>query len=105
MVRALTLETSGSGTYTNASQGTFASAGVTNAPIARPKINAMFFNGSELRVQVLGNAGVNYSLLASTNQTTWTPIASLMATNSPFEIADTNAVSFRARYYGVSAQP
>ncbi len=105
MVRALQLETSSSGSYTNASQGIFTAMNVTNAPIAPPQVTALFFSNGQFRLQILAHAGLNYSLRASTNFTNWQTITTLTATNSPFELADINAAGFMARYYRVIANP
>ncbi|MSU57851.1 MAG: fibronectin type III domain-containing protein [Pedosphaera sp.] len=106
MVRALTLETTGSGTYTNVSQGIFAAVKVTNAPIAPPLITSWLLETNGIvRFEILANTGLNYALLATTNFTDWEIVATLNPTNCPFELVDTNAPAFTARYYRVSASP
>jgi hypothetical protein len=105
MVRALKLETNGSGTFTNISQGTLAIINASNTPLPAPKITAQYFAGAQSYVQALGPAGLHYTLLASTNLVNWESVASLWATNSPFDLADPASSNFNARYYQVSVAP
>ena len=105
MVRAVNLETSASGSYTNASQGVFAAASVTEGPLPTPVFSSLFLRDAQFHAKVLANAGLHYELQATTNFVDWEVVARLVATASPFELVDTNATNFNERYYRVSTGP
>ena len=52
-----------------------------------------------LRLSVFGQAGHNYTLLASTNLASWFPILSFACTNGTMDVFDPDAKSFTARFY------
>lgn len=99
MVRALKLETSASGTYTNASQGIFVEANASEAALGPARFSAQFFLGGEQRFQGLGAIGRSYTLFTSTNGVDWSSLGSQVATNSPFEFIDPNPPTDTVRFY------
>ena len=57
-------------------------------------------NGA-FKICMLGQAGKDYNVLASTNLTTtnWVTIGTMEATNGGWRFLDTNAPNFKRRYY------
>jgi hypothetical protein len=91
------------------SQGSY-SVAVSNAVGAAASSNALVllntllldapsFNGSAFNLQLVGAAGGNYVLQASTNLLTWTPLFTNNATNGFLLLTDTNARKFDRRFY------
>jgi hypothetical protein len=52
-----------------------------------------------LRLSVFGQAGHNYTLLASTNLATWVPILSFACTNGVMDVFDLDAKNLSSRFY------
>ena len=67
----------------------FASAGVTN---------------QSFTLQLVGAAGSNYVLQATTNFTTWVPVATNTAVSNVFILRDINSSNFSRRFYRVLQQ-
>jgi hypothetical protein len=73
-------------------------------PVA-PIITSPQRSGGQNRFTVSGDAGVGYTILASTNLNDWTPILNLYPPVLPFQIADPNSASFRCRFYRIALAP
>lgn len=101
LVRAIKLETSAAGTYTNASQGIFAAVDASDAALAPAKFNATYFAQGQFHLHALGHAGRSHTLLASTNLVEWETIATQLPTNSPFEFIDPSPAPAPARFYQI----
>lgn len=99
MVRAIKLETSASGTYTNASQGIFTAVEASDAALAPAKFSASFFAQGQFHLQALGQVGRTHTLLTSTNLVDWETVTSQIATNSPVEFIDPSPAAAPARFY------
>jgi hypothetical protein len=50
-------------------------------------------------IQVVGHAGMNFTLQATTNFLNWVPLLTTTATNATFDYVDTSAPAFGRRYY------
>jgi hypothetical protein len=71
------------------------------APPPAPFFTGLAFqSGGALELQLSGGTSLTYTLMASTNLTTWISIGSaLPGTNGSFLFQDTNTASFPARFY------
>jgi uncharacterized repeat protein (TIGR03806 family) len=63
-----------------------------------------FLPNQQLQLGFAGVVGSNYVLQATTNFSTWTPVANITAVTNWFNFLDTNAMNFPYRYYRVLQQ-
>jgi Concanavalin A-like lectin/glucanases superfamily/CARDB len=68
-------------------------------------IGGQYLTNGTFQLTVFGQIGHNYSLLASSNCATWTPILSFACTNGTMNIVDTNAGNYAARFYRLVTPP
>ena len=59
---------------------------------------ASITNG-QLGFWINGDAGPDYTILASTNLTSWSPIFTITSPSLPYFWVDTNSVAYPIRYY------
>ena len=88
--------------------GLSASNGVTVsviAPASMPTLSAPGFAGGAWRMTVTGPAGADFTVYASTNLTTWTPLEKRVAPALPFLWGDPEATNFPKRFYRVRLEP
>jgi hypothetical protein len=104
MVRAIKLETSPSGSYSNASQGIFVTATVAppNTPVNLSNIRLVT---NQFSLRCAGQIGQRFAIERSTNLTQWTSIVTNMLTNTVFDFADTNALASARRFYRTKTLP
>src|SRR5208282_4821760 len=57
------------------------------------------------KLTIFGQVGRNYSLLASSDFKTWTPILNFACTNATMDALDGDAKNFRARFYRLVTRP
>jgi hypothetical protein len=103
MVRSVTLQTTPSGSYYNASQGAFVTVGAAN--IALPIQLSVSRIVSQLRLGWNCQSGVVYRVLAKTNlsQIAWVDVSgSIMATGSNAAWTATNLDSLSQRFYRIT---
>jgi hypothetical protein len=62
-------------------------------------------SGGRMRLRVTGAAGLSVELLASTNLTTWTPLATQTLTATPWTFTDDDAAAFPRRFYKALPAP
>jgi len=104
MVRSVTLQTTPSGSYYNASQGAFATVDAANAALPIQLSVSRATNGLLLGWNCQN--GVVYRVLAKTNltQTTWVDVSgSITATGSNSSWADTNSNSLAQQFYRIAS--
>jgi hypothetical protein len=68
-------------------------------------ISAQYLTNQLCQLTLFGQVGHNYSLLASTNLVTWTPILNFGCTNATNIIYDPNASQYAARSYRLMTPP
>ena len=56
----------------------------------------------QFQVAVFGQIGTNYTLLASTDLSKWTPIVNFTCTNTPMIVVDTLAKNYSYRFYRIA---
>lgn len=56
----------------------------------------------QFQVAVFGQIGTNYTLLASTDLSKWTPIVNFICTNTPMNVVDTLAKNYSYRFYRIA---
>jgi hypothetical protein len=107
MIRAVELVTNPSGTYFNASQGTFVQVDVGQSIRPVPvTLGASFQNGS-LELRWVSQSGARFRVETKTPSLTanWVDISgSLTATSSAMRFVDTNAAKFSGRLYRVVSE-
>jgi len=84
--------------------GLTASNGVTVsviAPTSVPAMSAPGLAGGAWHMTVTGPTGADYTIYASTNLTTWTPLEKRAAPAVPFQWNDLEATNFPKRFYRV----
>jgi hypothetical protein len=57
------------------------------------------FSNGQFQMLMSGTAGQSYTLLTSTNLTSWTPLEVFLCSNSVMTIADPSATNFNRRFY------
>jgi hypothetical protein len=62
-------------------------------------IGCQYLADGRLSLSVFGQAGHNYTLLASTNLVDWVPILSFACTNGAMDVFDADVTNFSARFY------
>jgi hypothetical protein len=72
---------------------------VSNVP---PVLTPQSLSGTGFSFSANGIAGPSYTIQASTNLVTWTNLATTNPANTPFSFTDTNAGSFKSRFYRVT---
>ena len=76
------------------------------APQSVPQMTAPVSSPGLWRMTVSGPPGFGYTILASTNLTVWTPIATRASpTTIPFTWSDPDAINFPCRFYRVLLEP
>ncbi len=73
-------------------------------PITQPVLGPLQFGGNQLSLAVTGQIGPDYTLLTSTNLTSWTPLFTTNPAAMPVKLWDTNTTG-RARFYRVLIGP
>lgn len=71
----------------------------------RPQASIGALAHGQARLQVSGAAGLNYTVQASTNLTTWDTLFTTNTSTMPFSWADPGAASYPARFYRVLLGP
>ena len=102
MVRAVTLQTTPSGSYFNASQGVFATIGVVNVAVPIQLSVSLTPNG--LMLSWSSQVGASYRVLAGSNlsQTTWAAVSGRMtASGTITSWMDSNFNSQPQRFYRI----
>ena len=88
--------------------GLSASNRVTVTVIAQasvPALSAPGLAGGAWRMTVTGPTGADYTVYASTNLTTWTPLDKRASPAIPFQWNDPEATNFPKRFYRVRLEP
>ena len=67
--------------------------------------SAGFLTNQQFQLGLMGVAGSNYVLQASTNLSTWTPLSTNTALTNFFNLVDPKATNFPQRFYRVLLQP
>jgi hypothetical protein len=75
-----------------------------NAPM-QPGITAATISQGQFRMTVSGDAGPDYSMLASTNLVNWTLVQTTNSPAPPFLFVDPNSTDFLQRFYRVLLGP
>ena len=104
MVRAIKMETSASGTYSNASHGIFISAAIPSASATPVDISNYFLAEGQIVFQCTGEIGQKFAVEFSFDLHNWTPLETnvLFKTTMMF----TNAVSSDgAKFYRTRLAP
>jgi len=98
MVRAVKLETSGSGSYLNPGQGAFASviAGSTGEPV--PTKN-LFVKDGKFQLRIDGAPGSVYQIEDSNDCLSWKVISIITIIDVPFYFIDPNARQLNLKFY------
>lgn len=68
-------------------------------------ISAQYLTNRTCQLTLFGQVGHNYSLLASTNLVTWTPILNFACTQTNMNIVDSDANKYAARFYRLMTPP
>jgi Tol biopolymer transport system component len=68
-------------------------------------ISSQYLTNQSCQLTLFGQVGHNYSLLASTNLVTWTPILNFGCTNATNIIYDPDASQYAARFYRLMTPP
>ncbi len=107
MVRALKLEQSGSGTYSNSSQGIFVTVSTTGGAPALQSATLLNpqFPGSQFRCLLMGQAGQNFVIDASADLKIWQPIFTNTFGNTNYSYGDGAAGGFGRRFYRARTVP
>ncbi len=72
---------------------------VTVTQPASPTINATSVINGQIGFWINGDTGPDYTILASTNLTSWNPIFTVNSPSLPYYWIDTNSVAYPIRYY------
>jgi hypothetical protein len=75
------------------------------APAAIPSISSPLSSAGAWSMTVSGLPGFGYTILASTNLTTWQPIETRAAPTLPFTWSDPDAALYPRRFYRVRLEP
>ena len=75
------------------------------APAEAPQMSAAGVAGGAWSMTVSGPAGADYTILASTNLTTWAPLQTLLLPALPFLWSDPDAANYPVRFYRVEVHP
>jgi hypothetical protein len=78
---------------------------VTVTQPASPVINAASITNGQLGFWINGDTGPDYTILASTNLTSWNPIFTINSPSLPCYWVDTNSVACPFRYYRIVLGP
>ena len=68
-------------------------------------MSAPGFTGSAWHMTVTGPAGADFTIEASTNLTTWTPLEKRVSPALPFLWSDPESANFPERFYRVRLEP
>jgi hypothetical protein len=68
-------------------------------------VGAQYLSNGTCNLTVFCQVGQSYSLLASTDLTTWSPIVKFACTNATMDVLDPDASGFGARFYKLVAPP
>ncbi|MDB6024183.1 MAG: hypothetical protein JWM68_406 [Verrucomicrobiales bacterium] len=104
MVRAIKLESSPSGTYSNASQGIFVTTTVSNSnsPI---RLSQATLQSGLFSLKVNGQIGMKFVIERSTNLVQWTALLTNTLASTNFNFSDTPASSASQRFYRTQILP
>ena len=102
LVQAIVVKVTDNGTP---SLGTTQTLWVTVNRPAQPVISMAGINKSRFNLTVAGDRGPDYTILASTNLATWTPIWMTNPPMPPFLFTDLSATNFSRRFYRVLLGP
>lgn len=97
MVRAVKLEQSASGTYFNASQGIFFSAG--RIAQQQLQITASELQDGQFQLRLTGPPGLEFTIDSSTDFVDWRPILTDRLSGSAFQFSDRQTKDFPRRFY------
>ena len=75
------------------------------APASVPAVSAPGFAGGAWHMTVSGPSGFGYTVEASTNLTTWTPLNTYLAPVPPFLWSDLDSATLPRRFYRVRLEP
>ncbi len=87
---------------TNNQTVNFVAQPITNTP---PTLGQFHYSNGQFQFQVNGMSGRNYRVDASTNLTSWVPLATNTAFGGSFTFIDTNAPAFKSRFYRAALTP
>ena len=99
MIRALKLETSGSGTYTNSSQGIFKTVNVPIVPVSPVILSNLRLSANQSVVRCSGQIGQRFVLERSTNLVQWVSVSTNQLNSSSMDITDSQVMSVPRRFY------
>ncbi len=89
MVRAIKLESSGSGTYYNASQGRFLNVSIpASAPNSPVNLSNFRLVSNQIAFRCVGQVGQKFCIERSTNFTQWTPIVTNTLASTNYEFSE-----------------
>jgi hypothetical protein len=74
-------------------------------PLATSTLASVTFTNGHFTLQVSGASGPDYIIAASTNLTQWVNLFTNPSATTPFQFTDTNANSFRDRFYRIQLSP
>jgi hypothetical protein len=74
-------------------------------PPPAPSLSGIAYSNGQFGFTISGVAGPNYSILTSTNLTSWFLLRQLASPAMPFPFTDTNASNSAATYYRVQLGP
>ncbi len=74
-------------------------------PVTQPAVAQAQFVGGKLRLGVSGDAGLDYSVQASSNLVDWATVFTTNSPAQPFSWTDPNSLLYRSRFYRVLIGP
>jgi hypothetical protein len=92
-------------TYTQSTNRAFSLLINPTAPPRPVLSSAVRLPNGQFKLHVTGTAGQNYTLQSSTNLFNWTPIITLSAPSSSFDLTDTNAANMVRGFYRILVGP
>jgi hypothetical protein len=78
---------------------------VTVNPLAQPVVNSIVPGAGQVSLVVTGAYGPDYTVLTSTDLTTWQVLLTTNSPTSPVSLLDTNAPVDAARFYRIQLGP
>ncbi len=99
MVRAIKLETSGSGTYFNPSQGIFASATGSGSVANSPQLSKLQIQNGNVQLRLTGQIGQQCVIEISTDLTNWSALGAITLADTNVDFVDRTAGNSPKRFY------
>jgi hypothetical protein len=72
---------------------------ITVPPLAIPQVSSVGLTNGQLQLQLTGDTGPDYTVLASSNLVNWAPLFTTNSPALPLWWQDTNATAFQRRFY------